>query len=259
MRTEFTQWLNENSTRKYPFTDDSVFLDDSSLVTIPLDMFKDLSMTVSDNILPVKLTAIQVVSTSVVKVLFSYGVSMATSGITLNVAPQIRTNVVVDTGDNWSAYVQLVTGAGLLAVAQWPVGTYTFSNMTVEPSAVLIDANRGVVQFTDLLVPGTPIAGSVSFIPGVNMDVIVGLLNNEVNLIAGIGNGTGQGVAPSPGTCAGLIFEINGARPDNRGNLSLVGANNIAIRNEPAVNTCFIGLNLEDHLCQTSPVGNMKQ
>jgi hypothetical protein len=229
-------------------------------VVLPFDFLKDLSMTISDDILPVSLTKIQVVSSSVVKVLFSYGTVMATSGITLNVAPQVRLNVAANTGSDWSAYVQLVAGAGLAEVAAWTPATYQFSNLILEPATVLVDENRGVAQFIDVLVPGTPVAGVVSFIPGVNMDVVVSTLNNEISLVAGIGNGTGQGAAPSPGgSCDGLIYEINGARPDNRGNLAFIGANNLTIRNEPSVNTCFIGLNLQDHLCQTPPVGNMKQ
>lgn len=231
MRTEFSQWLNENSSRNYPFLANQTLRDAGNTVEIPQNFLVDLSATGRVD-LPMRLASLQVTGSDVV-LRFKFGTESTLAVVTIPLASSLpfRSNTRHTIG-TWTAFIQLVLGNGLAGVAAFPVATYTFTDLQIEPGAVLVDRKQGVNQITDILTPGVPVAGAVKIIPGINVDVTFDAVTNTIFITAGVGAGTGPGPAPGDfGNCDGLIFDVGGVTPDDRGNINILGAGNIEVSN----------------------------
>lgn len=250
------EWLNQNSQRNYPLSEEATGKDTAEAMTIPDDFIVDLvfPVHVTDNldISKFHIYSIGIFGTGVTITLGYDGtaigsVSFSTSTFNLN-----QSYYVYGTGDFFDSIGKITIGS-LNNLLDGPTGEFTFSvaGARLEPS-VIRPALRGVTSFAirNNLEETDPIQGDIILEAGTNMRIDLSQ-SGETNVLT-FNAVDGEGTLADCQTCDAEgnelrpIKTINGLGPDSDGNFEIIGDDCLDVAPLPNNN----GINLDDQCSQ---------
>lgn len=225
-----TDWLNENSNRKYPFFDGAALTDTSGAMTLPNELIVDLVFPVhalNYDLTRFHLYEIVVYGGGVTVTLGYDGVPIATRSVVEDEHVDNTTYTIAGVGD-FADSIGRITVGRIRSIKRFG-GAYRFSaaNARLLPT-VLRPSLQGVSAFRVVTADGDVsdlIQGDIELLTGENINFVVTTVNGVKQLkISAINNPNyEQDCECEDGTTGEPIRTINGVGPDESGNFTLEG------------------------------------
>ena len=230
-----TGWLNENSLRAYPLSEEATRRDDSDSYSLPNDFIVDFVMPVNSalNYIPGNFYVSQItIFGTGITIELSYwtgSVASVVGSVSLQVSSFTANKTYLLTGENDFEGVVGKLVIGTLDTILLQVGSFTFTlaGGRLEPSVIVPDM-RGITGFRVL--DGDDIGelfqGDIAFEAGSNFRITKADFSGVTVLTFNAIDGEGT-IAEC--VCAGDIADIgpirtvNGVAPDAQGNITLIG------------------------------------
>ena len=243
------EWLNQNSQRNYPLSEEASLLDTSGSFSLPLDLVVDLVWPVhaTATIEPDKfhIYNLSIFGNGISLTLGYDGTPIGTVSVSADTHARNQSYFISGTGDFHDSVGKITIGE--LTNTMAAAGSYSFnlSGARLEPTVIRPDL-RGVTGF--VLVNGSDrselLTGDVEFIAGRNFrltPVINPGENSQIRFDAISGEGLNENC-----NCDNIpdigepIRTINGVGPDENGNFTLQGSDCMQIQ------ASGTGLSIED-------------
>jgi hypothetical protein len=229
-----TSWLNENLQRRYPLMDGTSAIDETGAFELPNDVIVDFSATIHqhDDLDPIGFHIGQVVVLSQgITLTVSYlGTPIATLSVLSATHTQYRTYQASIVNDDFEdATIKLMIGK-LDSILQLTAGSWSFTQDSTRLLPTLIRPDlRGVsaVYLRNGNGLSNPLHGNVELVAGTNVRLRTGtnLIDgrSQIHIDAIDGEGLNQDCECSGAKLSDPIRSINGIRPNDMGELSLLG------------------------------------
>ena len=222
-------YLTSNGLNKYPFRDDCSMVDDSKVFTFANDYILDLLITLKDaSASKVKLTSF-VNDTVTTTLTFGFNISTASDSSITDISLVVNyVDVVVNSFISYSDYIctlKVVVGPGLVREVSSTSHSYTFTNMYLEESAMLLCGPRVTsISFYNAdnslikTITGNE-TGDISAYLQAGANTVFNFITNQlvVDIIPGAGTGLYDNC-----TNDRFLKKINNIGPDLLGNFLLL-------------------------------------
>ena len=231
------EWLNANSQRRYPLTDDSSGVDDSTTFALPTDFLLEVDLPISSafNVDPSRFFLKQVAAYATgYSVVIGYqpasgdAVNVASALISRGTHERYTTYALGGIGDYADTVGKVVIG-NLDNITNQPEGVFTFSlaNARIEPDGVR-PIIRGVTSISVLngVDQSERLYGDIQLVAGQNVQIVPIIVEGEdpiLRISAIDGEGLIEDCECEDNETSPPIRRINGIPPTPGGDFTLLG------------------------------------